>query len=536
MNLLNTASLQIYHDLMHRTFNKGFSLLLLSASFIWFGCSSQQAVLQPQESYSDKSAYLEDRQQLLRADSLTAFDADLQLNAKEMVVNEKLIKLREQMKADYQQTGFFPPTHPFLKSKEHIESTRLYQLFQQMPKGGMLHLHASAAVDFEWLVDEAIRTPDCYVYWEDDNQKYTKGQLHFYLPEEVPEGFYLTQLMARSRPDFRDELYDLITLELEEVEKDSFDVWDEFQVIFQRIGGFYTYRPIFEKYNRRIFEDLLADGIQHVEIRSAMRGLYDLEHEASSDYYTGDSTVQIFQQITNDIREEYPQFTLKLIYTSLRFFSQEVILQELKSAFEYRSRYPELIRGFDLVANEDDGNTTLFFLDNWLKMDSLQQIYGIDMPLFLHDGESNWHTVKNLYDAVLLDSKRIGHGFNLNFYPVLQEMIKAQEICLEICPLSNQILGYVKDLRVHPANYLLRRGIQCTISSDDPSIFGYSGISYDYWTIFLAWQLDLQAIKKLAMNSLTYSSLSDSEKQKAMAHWQQEWDTFIDFADNFLDE
>ncbi len=513
-----------------------YSTLTLALCLFLGACASQQVVLQPQESYSNKSGYLEDRQQLLREDSLTAFDANVQLSPREMVVNEKLIRLREQMKADYLETGFFPPSHPFLKSKEHIESTRLYALLQQMPKGGMLHLHASAAVDFDWLVKKAISMPDCYVYWEEDNQGFTKGQLHFYPPDKVPQGFFSTQRMARVQPDFQEELYDLITLELEEVEKDTFDVWDEFQVIFQRIGGFYTYRPVFEEYNRRIFEDLLADGIQHVEIRAALRGLYDLEHDAGSGYYSGDSTMQIFQHIIEDIREEHPQFSLKLIYTSLRFFSEEVIMQELENAYFYRARYPELIRGFDLVANEDDGNTTLFFLDNWLKMDSLQRVYGVDMPLYLHDGESNWYTVKNLYDAVLLNSKRIGHGFNLNFFPILQEMIKAQDICIEVCPLSNQILDYIDDLRVHPMNYLLRRGVQCTINSDDPSIFGYSGLSYDYWTIFLAWQLDLQSIKKLAMNSLTYSSLPEAEKQQAMAYWQQEWDRFIAFADNFLDE
>lgn len=513
-----------------------YHMLILALCLCLGACATQQGVLEPQENYSEKAAYLQDRQKLVQADSLTAFDADLQLNKKEKSVNDKLIRLREQMKADYLQSGFFPPSHPFLKSKEHIESTKLYELFQQMPKGGMLHLHASAAVDFDWLIEKAISTPDCYVYWEEDNQRFTKGQLHFYPADAVPQGFFSTRRMARVQPDFQEELYDLITLELEEVEKDTFDVWDEFQIIFQRIGGFYTYRPVFEEYNRRIFEDLLADGIQHVEIRSALRGLYDLEHEAGSDYYTGDSTMQIFQKIIKDIRETHPQFSLKLIYTSLRFFSEEVIMKELENAYFYRSRYPDLVRGFDLVANEDDGNTTLFFLDNWLKMDSLQKVYGVDMPLYLHDGESDWYTVKNLYDAVLLDSKRIGHGFNLNFYPVLQEMIKAQDICIEVCPLSNQILGYVDDLRVHPMNYLLRRGVQCTISSDDPSIFGYSGISYDYWTIFLAWQLDLQAIKKLAMNSLTYSSLPEAEKQQAIAYWQQEWDTFIDFANNFLND
>ena len=36
------------------------------------------------------------------------------------------------------------------------------------------------------------------------------------------------------------------------------------------------------------------------------------------------------------------------------------------------------------------------------------------MPYFLHAGESlNSIDNKNLYDAILLDSQRIGHGLNL---------------------------------------------------------------------------------------------------------------------------
>ncbi|MEK6480357.1 hypothetical protein WJR50_22630 [Catalinimonas sp. 4WD22] len=494
--------------------------------FLW-GCKSQNVALK--QSYTQQNKYLEDRAALIAQDSMMAFDADLKLSPQELRVNQKLVALRDQMIRGYKEANFFPPAHHFLKSKAHIENTELYQLIQRMPKGGMMHLHGSAGIDFRWLINKAAEMPNCYVYWEEDNETYTKGQLHFYKESNAPDGFYPTQEVD----NFEQDMHELLLLD-QEVLQDSFDIWEEFELIFQRIGGFFNYQPIYAQYHKVMFDSLVADGIQHVELRNFPGGIYDLEHAPNSGYYPPDTAIQYLKEVEAEMQEEHPAFSLKLIYTSLRFFPEEVVMQHLEDAYKYRQRYPEIVRGFDLVANEDDGHSTLFFLDNWLKMDSLEKVYGIDMPLYLHDGESDWHTIKNLYDAVLLNSERIGHGFNLNHFPILQEQIKSKDICLEVCPLSNQILGYVGDLRVHPANYLLRRGVQCTISTDDPAIFGYNGLSYDYWSILLAWQLDLQAIKKLAMNSLIYSSLPDEEKDKSLEHWEEQWNEFINYADDFL--
>ncbi|WP_277479154.1 hypothetical protein [Catalinimonas alkaloidigena] len=496
-------------------------------SYFISSCSSQRQALE--QNYRQQSKYLEERAALIAQDSLMAFDAGLQLSAEELRVNRKLVALRDQMISDYQQANFFPPAHHFLKSKTHIEGTKLYQLFQRMPKGGMMHLHGSAGIDFKWLIERAANMRNCYVYWDKDTDTHAKGQLHFYKENDAPDGYYPTQQVD----NFEQEMHKLLVLD-QEVLQDSFDIWEEFELIFQRIGGFFNYQPVYAEYHKVMFDSLLVDGIQHVELRNFPGGLYDLEHEAGSGYYPPDSAIQYLKNVEQDIQQEHPEFSLKLIYTSLRFLPREIVMQHLENAYRYRQLYPDFVRGFDLVANEDDGHSTLFFLENWLQMDSLEEVYDINMPLYLHDGESDWYTIRNLYDAVLLNSERIGHAFNLNHYPTLQEEIKRKDICLEICPLSNQILGYVGDLRVHPANYLLRRGVQCTISTDDPAIFGYNGLSYDYWSILLAWQLDLQAIKKLAMNSLIYSSLSDDEKEKALVHWQEQWDEFIGYADDFL--
>ena len=95
------------------------------------------------------------------------------------------------------------------------------------------------------------------------------------------------------------------------------------------------------------------------------------------------------------------------------------------------------------------------------------------MDCFFHAGETHDAEVTNLHDAVLLNTKRIGHGFQLALFPhLLKEVIK-RDICVEACPLSNMVLGYTLDLRTHPVRFMLSHGLQISISSDDPGFFNY---------------------------------------------------------------
>jgi adenosine deaminase CECR1 len=53
------------------------------------------------------------------------------------------------------------------------------------------------------------------------------------------------------------------------------------------------------------------------------------------------------------------------------------------------------------------------------------------------------------------------------------------------------------------------------------------GLSYDFWEAFIAWDLDLKALKKLALNSIRYSGMTKQEKEKAYKIWQNRWNKFI---------
>jgi adenosine deaminase CECR1 len=70
---------------------------------------------------------------------------------------------------------------------------------------------------------------------------------------------------------------------------------------------------------------------------------------------------------------------------------------------------------------------------------------------------------------------------------------------------TSQLLKYVDDLRNHPAANLMGVDFPLVISADDPSLWGVSGLSYDYYAAFMGlgggWA-DLGTLKKLAKNSI----------------------------------
>lgn len=172
-----------------------------------------------------------------------------------------------------------------------------------------------------------------------------------------------------------------------------------------------------------------------------------------------------------------------------------------------------LIVGYDLIAEEDRNNTTDYYRTQFLKTNQIENRFQTTMDFFFHDGESNWRYNDNVVDAVLLGSKRIGHGFNVDMRPGVVARVIQDNICLEICPISNQILQYTPDIRGHYANGLYRQGVPMVISNDDPIMFGYTGLTYDFFAAVVSWGLTYKDVKRLAWSSIRYSSLTTGEQE-----------------------
>jgi len=93
-----------------------------------------------------------------------------------------------------------------------------------------------------------------------------------------------------------------------------------------------------------------------------------------------------------------------------------------------------------------------------------------------------------VYDAILLNTTRIGHGYEFRNHPFLIEVVKSKNIAIEMLRISPNIQN-------HMAVELLNNNVQITISPDDPGLYGYSGVSYDYYEAFISWRLSLKGLK-----------------------------------------
>jgi len=223
---------------------------------------------------------------------------------------------------------------------------------------------------------------------------------------------------------------------------------------------------------------------------------------------------------------------MTLILTSYKMIGQSHVTKILNHIRVGKERYPDLVVGYDMVNEEEFTPTISKFMPSVL---GAQESAGstLNLPCFFHAGETHDRSVTNIHDAVLLNSKRIGHGFQLSLFPnLLQEVIK-RDICVEACPLSNMVLGYTLDMRNHPVRYMLHQGLQASISSDDPGFFHYSGVTLDFVYVTLGWELDIWDLKKLSINGIKYSTVSEAKKDNLLRNvFEPKWAEFIEMLNN----
>lgn len=221
----------------------------------------------------------------------------------------------------------------------------------------------------------------------------------------------------------------------------------------------------------------------------------------------------------------------------------------MKHLITTKQAYPHLIAGFDLVGHEDPGRsladlTPLLF---WFRKACAQS--SVTIPFFFHAGEtlgSGTEADHNLFDAILLGSRRIGHGFSLYKHPLLMNMVRDRRICVECCPISNEILRLTSSISSHPLPALLAHGVPVCLNNDDPAILGQdtAGMSHDFFQAVMGiGSLGLAGLGSLAENSVRFAAFEDAspkewtEDVKAgrwgkgvrasrLKEWYKQWERF----------
>jgi adenosine deaminase CECR1 len=461
-----------------------------------------------QKSYKDVDDYMQVRKRLIQAELTMRIDAGIKLGPEEEKANRRLMLLKQE---EIERTReYFPPAHNFLQSKTRqlIDQSPILQIMKRMPKGGILHGHGFAMGDFHWLVKHATYLPNCYIY-KGKEEPPRKGSMRISAESPGDDWRLVSDLRkaAANVEQFDEELFRSVTLGEEDLSQP--DIWAEFRKCFARSIGLFS-DEILSDFCRKMLRDMITENVQYVETRGDVGGL----------------------KIIGEIQHDNPEFKVKSIFSSRRSATREQIAEDLSRALDERAANPDLIIGFDLVDEEDKENTNLFYINEILAARHKAERRNTTLPLYLHSGESNWTDNENILDAILLGARRIGHGIALFKHPLLLQIAKERGIAIEVCPISNQVLGYVADLRNHPAVLYINSGLPVVICPDDPGIWKCT-FSYDFYTAFMAWGLDLKCLKQLAMNSLLYSAMAPEEKERVLRSWQEKWEKFIAWLNDY---
>jgi len=200
-----------------------------------------------------------------------------------------------------------------------------------------------------------------------------------------------------------------------------------------------------------LFDQLVNDNVIYAEIRFAP--LLHLKKGLSSK-----NVVEIVSNKTK-IESEKSGIEVGLILCTLRHFSVDQSLQTVKLVKDFSNKN---VVGFDIAADEAG-----FPIDNHIK--SFQFARDNNIFCTAHAGEAlGADSVTNTLKY--LKPNRIGHGVRCIEDNSLIEKIKKENIHLEICITSNMVTKVFNDLKDHPVDFLLNKGISLSINTDGRTI------------------------------------------------------------------
>ncbi|KAB2574855.1 Metallo-dependent hydrolase [Lasiodiplodia theobromae] len=522
--------------------------------------------------YANKDDYLTARAALIAAEQAHSFRATLSPSTPlEARANAILHALKQQDEAELHTmhpngTGF-ELGHKFLHGLSTIASSKIFAIAARAPKGALLHCHFDAILPPELLLADARRNPHMCIRTDAPlshagffaaalptfsvlpaaDLAATKG-VDIFSPAYVAGSWMPYARFLERFPGGAAEaerwLRAKVVLHAERAyapEQTVDGIWALFKRSFAVLRGLVGYVTAWKAHFARVLWHLARDGVSYAEIRIPMQWQFFVKTDDASRELSRKEMVGLLKEVLDEevpkIRAEGLVFWgARFIYGSFRLCERENMRWMMEDCIELKQEYPDLICGFDMQGQEDDGHSHLHWIQELLDFRARCDSLGLDIPFIFHAGETlQPSTSQNLYDAILLSTKRIGHGFALpQQHPYLLQLCRDRKIAIETCPISNEVLGLAPTgIRNHPLPILLATCVPCTINTDDPGCWEAS-MSHEWYQVMVgtgggdgeAGGMDLKGWRKLAGWSLEYSCMPDAERKEAEREFERQWEEF----------
>lgn len=116
----------------------------------------------------------------------------------------------------------------------------------------------------------------------------------------------------------------------------------------------------------------------------------------------------------------------------------------------------------------------------------------------------------------MLGVRRIQHGVRSVEDPSVVRLAAERGVTFDICPLSNVGLKVVKDIASHPLRDLMRSGVNCTVSTDDPLSFANT-LCEEYEALANEGGFSRAELAQVARNGWAVASVTEAERRRWLA-------------------
>lgn len=122
---------------------------------------------------------------------------------------------------------------------------------------------------------------------------------------------------------------------------------------------------------------------------------------------------------------------------------------------------------------------------------------------------------------------RVQHGVRAIEDPAVVQLAVDRDVTFDVCPISNLKLGVCRDLASHPLRELMHAGVRCTVSSDDPLVFG-NQVSDDYLALADLGNFTPAGLATLARNGWAVADVTSAQRTAALAEINRVEQVFAD--------
>lgn len=269
---------------------------------------------------------------------------------------------------------------------------------------------------------------------------------------------------------------------------------DEYLKRFELPGLIMQDEDSLERIAFELMEDASKENIVYIEIRFA-----PLLH-----INKGLNTKQVIESVLKGIKKAESMYDIKgnLILSCMRTMSVESSYDVIEAGKEYLNNG---VVAVDLCSSENEQ-----FCEKFEEPIALARSYGYRVTI--HAGETG--IGENVYDAItLLKAERIGHGVFIKDCEKAYNLVKENNVTLEMCPTSNLQTKAIKNIENYPLNNFHKDGIKVSLNTDNRTVSDID-LTNEYNIIFNNFEMSEDDYKTIYLNSVEASFADENIKNK----------------------